>query len=44
LEAREYYANSQNAFWHIMGELFRAGPKDTRNHNCFESELRGMTA
>lgn len=26
LDAQEYYANQQNAFWRIMGELFDAGP------------------
>ena len=26
LEMREYYAQPYNAFWRIMGELFRAGP------------------
>jgi hypoxanthine-DNA glycosylase len=26
LAVREYYANPQNAFWRIMGELFDAGP------------------
>jgi hypoxanthine-DNA glycosylase len=26
LEAQEYYANKQNAFWRIMGDLFGAGP------------------
>ena len=27
IEAVEYYAHPQNAFWRIMGELFRAGPE-----------------
>ena len=27
IEASEYYAHPQNAFWHIMGELFGAGPE-----------------
>jgi len=26
LRAEQYYANQQNAFWRIMGELFKAGP------------------
>ena len=26
LEASEYYAHPQNAFWRIMGEFFGAGP------------------
>ena len=26
IEASEYYAHPQNAFWRIMGELFGAGP------------------
>jgi len=26
LDAQEYYANKQNAFWRIMGDLFDAGP------------------
>ena len=26
LESREYYAHPRNAYWHIMGELFGAGP------------------
>ena len=26
IEAFEYYAHPQNAFWRIMGELFAAGP------------------
>ena len=26
LQKREYYGNPQNAFWHVMGELFDAGP------------------
>jgi double-stranded uracil-DNA glycosylase len=26
LAARQYYAQPQNAFWKIMGELFAAGP------------------
>jgi hypoxanthine-DNA glycosylase len=26
LDAQEYYANRQNAFWRIMGDLFDAGP------------------
>lgn len=26
LDAQEYYANRQNAFWRIMGELIGAGP------------------
>ncbi len=26
LQKREYYANPQNAFWRVMGELFDAGP------------------
>lgn len=26
IEAREYYAHPQNAFWRIMGDLFGAGP------------------
>jgi hypoxanthine-DNA glycosylase len=27
LEKRQYYAQSRNAFWPIMGELFGAGPE-----------------
>jgi len=27
IEASEYYAHPQNAFWRIMGELFGAGPE-----------------
>jgi len=27
LDAQEYYANRQNAFWRIMGHLFGAGPE-----------------
>ncbi len=27
IEAVEYYAHPQNAFWRIMGELFGAGPE-----------------
>ena len=27
LKAQEYYAQPQNAFWRIMGELFDAGPE-----------------
>jgi len=27
LEMRQYYAQPQNAFWKIMGELFGAGPE-----------------
>lgn len=27
LEAGEYYAFPRNAFWHIMGDLFDAGPE-----------------
>ena len=27
LDAQEYYAHRQNAFWRIMGELFGAGPE-----------------
>ena len=26
LRKREYYGNPQNAFWHVMGALFDAGP------------------
>ncbi len=26
LRKREYYGNPRNAFWHVMGELFDAGP------------------
>jgi hypoxanthine-DNA glycosylase len=26
IEARQYYAHPQNAFWRIMGRLFAAGP------------------
>lgn len=26
LQKREYYGNPRNAFWHVMGELFAAGP------------------
>src|SRR5215471_11745027 len=26
LKAEQYYANPQNGFWHIMGQLFGAGP------------------
>lgn len=29
IQASEYYAHSQNAFWRIMGRLFDAGPKDS---------------
>ncbi len=26
LQKQEYYGNPQNAFWHVMGELYDAGP------------------
>lgn len=29
IQASEYYAHPQNAFWRIMGRLFDAGPKDS---------------
>ena len=29
IQASEYYAHPQNAFWRIMGRLFGAGPKDS---------------
>ena len=29
LQASEYYAHPQNAFWRIMGRLFGAGPEDS---------------
>jgi hypoxanthine-DNA glycosylase len=29
IQASEYYAHPQNAFWRIMGSLFGAGPEDS---------------
>ncbi|MCW8924902.1 MAG: DNA-deoxyinosine glycosylase [Xanthomonadales bacterium] len=39
LEATEYYAFPRNAFWHIMGELFGAGPELD-----YRSRLRKLTS
>jgi len=39
LEAGEYYAHGRNAFWPIMGELFRAGPELP-----YEERVRALTS
>lgn len=34
LQAQQYYAHPRNAFWHIMGELFGAGPELPYGQRC----------
>ena len=42
LAARQYYAQPQNAFWRIMGELFGAGPALTYQARIAALDARGV--
>lgn len=39
IEASEYYAHPQNAFWRIMGEIFGAGPE-----RSYEERTESLTS
>ena len=42
LEKRQYYAQSRNAFWPIMGELFGATPELAYRERLQELKVRGV--
>jgi hypoxanthine-DNA glycosylase len=42
LKANQYYAHQRNAFWHIMGELFGAGPLLPYNERVALLESAGV--
>jgi double-stranded uracil-DNA glycosylase len=42
LDAQEYYANKQNAFWRIMGDLIDAGPAEPYPHRLEKLQAAGI--
>lgn len=42
LAAGQYYANTRNAFWQIMGDVFGFDPREPYNHRVAELVHRGI--